>query len=96
MRVSEHHRAGLGEPSAHALEPPADLRDLNEEYVGATDELGAAVTTLTDALSPQQANAALLAKSDQQRTEAVQRLQAVGDQVLDRVWKRTPSAARAQ
>lgn len=81
---------------ARSLNPPADLRDLNDEYVGATDELGQAVTTLTDALGPQRADASLLARSEQQRTEAVQRLQAVGDKVLERVWKLDPSAASAR
>jgi len=74
---------------ARQIQPPANLRDLHDEYIAATDELMDAANILTDALVPEQPNAGLLAQSDQRRDEAVRRLEAVGDQLLDRVWHRT-------
>jgi hypothetical protein len=74
---------------ARSLAAPAELLGQFNEYVGATDELTESVNLLTRGLGPDAPNAALLAQSDARRLEAIQRMQAVGDQLVDRVWRRS-------
>jgi hypothetical protein len=73
---------------AHALSPPQELLGQFNEYVAATDELTEGVNLLTEGLGPDAPDAALIAQSDARRFEAIQRMQAVGDQLVDRVWRK--------